>query len=122
VTALNTAKRLLIGYVFLREEFPWVQHWTSYAPTGKLARGLEFSTQPFDVPRREVISAAPLFGAPMFRWLAAKSSIQTHFLVFYTRVPEGMTRVDDIKFEGRQFIVEDRAAAKKIVLRASLGF
>jgi hypothetical protein len=121
VTALNTAQRLLIGYVFLREEFPWVQHWTSYPPTGKLARGLEFSTQPFDVPRREVISAAPLFGAPMYRWLPAKSSIQARFLVFYTRVPEGMTRVDDIKFEGRQLIVEDRAAAKKIVLRASLG-
>jgi hypothetical protein len=36
-------------------------------------------------------------------------------------VPEGMTRVDDIKFEGQQLIVEDRAAAKKVVLRASLG-
>lgn len=68
-----------------------------------------------------MISAAPLFGAPMYRWLSAKSSIQTHFLVFYTRVPEGMTRVDDVRLEGRQLIVEDRAAAKKIVLGASLG-
>ncbi|MCL5744126.1 MAG: hypothetical protein M1541_09410, partial [Acidobacteria bacterium] len=121
VTALNKTQRLLIGYVFLREEFPWVQHWDSFPATGKLARGMEFSTQPFDVPRREVISTAPLFGAPMYRWLPAKSSIQAHFLVFYTRAPEGMTRVDDIQLEGRRLIVEDRAAGKKIVLPASLG-
>jgi hypothetical protein len=121
VTALNKERRLLIGYVFLREEFPWVQHWDSFPATGKLARGLEFSTQPFDVPRREVLSSAPLFDAPAVRWLPAKSSIQSRFLVFYTRVPEGMTRVDDIKLEHRQLIVEDRAAAKKVVLGASLG-
>ncbi|MCE5307834.1 MAG: aldose 1-epimerase family protein [Acidobacteriales bacterium] len=121
VTALNKAKHLLIGYVFLREEFPWVQHWDSFPATSKLARGLEFSTQPFDVPRREVIGATPLFGAPMYRWLPAKSYIQARFLVFYTRVPEGMTRVDDIKLENRKLTIEDRAADKKIVLRASLG-
>ncbi len=121
VTALNKTQRLLIGYVFLREEFPWVQHWDNFPTTGKLARGMEFSTQPFDVSRREVIGGPALFGAPMYRWLAAKSSIQSRFLVFYTQVPEGMTRIDDVKLEGRQLIIEDRAAGKKITLRASLG-
>lgn len=121
VTALNKAQHLLIGYVFLREEFPWVQHWDNFPATGKLARGMEFSTQPFDVSRREVIGGPALFGAPMYRWLAAKSSIQSRFLVFYTQVPEGMTRVDDVKLEGRQIVIEDRAAGKKITLRASLG-
>ncbi len=56
VTVLNTKSHLLLGYVFRREEFPWIQTWEYYPPSGTLARGLEFSTQPFDVPRRQTVS------------------------------------------------------------------
>ena len=55
VTALHPGKRLLLGYLFKPQEYPWTQNWEYYPPTKKLARGLEFSTQPFDVPRREVV-------------------------------------------------------------------
>ena len=34
VTVLNTAKRYLLGYVFHREEYPWVQNFMSYNTTG----------------------------------------------------------------------------------------
>ena len=56
VTALNPAKHLIVGYLFKREEYPWLQYWGNYPPTGKLSRGLEFSSQPYDVPRREAIT------------------------------------------------------------------
>jgi hypothetical protein len=120
-TALHTGKRLIVGYLFRREEFPWVQYWGDYPPNGKMARGLEFSTQPFDVPRREVIGSTPLFGAPMYRWLPAKSAIETRFLLFYARAPEGMRKVDDVRLENGKLIIEDRAAGKTIALAASLG-
>ncbi len=118
-TALNKSKRLLIGYLFRREEFPWVQHWGRYPASGKMARGLEFSTQPFDVPRREVLSAPPLFGAPMVRWLPAKSAIEARFLIFYVRAPEGMIRVTDVRLEAGQLVIEDCAAGKTLKLAAS---
>ena len=120
-TALNTARGLIVGWVFRREEFPWVQYWGQYPPTGKLARGLEFSTQPFDVPRREAIGAATMFGAPTYRWLPAKSAITARFLVFYTRAPEGMKRVDAITVERGRLLIEDRAAGKQLTLAASLA-
>jgi hypothetical protein len=121
VTALNTATHRLIGYLFRRSDFPWVQHWGYYPPTGKLARGLEFSTQPFDVSRREVLRTTPLFGAPVYRWLPAKSSIETRFLLFYTRVPAQMRKVDSVRLENGRLIIEDRAAHETITLPASLG-
>jgi hypothetical protein len=120
-TALNTAKGLILGYVFRREEFPWVQYWGNYPPTGKFARGLEFSTQPFDVPRREAIGTATMFGAPTYRWLPAKSAIETRFLMFYARTPAGMTRIDDIRLENGVLIIEDRTAGKTLRLAASRG-
>jgi hypothetical protein len=120
VTALQSGKHLLFGYVFRREEYPWVMSWMNYTGNARAARGMEFSTQPFDVPRRETVEANPLFGTPTFRWLPAKSKIQSRFLLFYARAPEGFTRVDDITWAGGVLTIEDRAAGKRIALAVSL--
>ncbi len=120
VTALHPAKRLILGYLFRPEDFPWVQNWENYPPTGKLARGLEFSTQPFDVPRREVVELGSLFGAPVYRWLPAKSKIESRFLMFYARTPASFRQVDDARLEGGRIVVEDRASKQQLTLAASL--
>ncbi|HMF74543.1 MAG TPA: hypothetical protein VK604_02670 [Bryobacteraceae bacterium] len=121
VTALQPKKRLVLGYVFKRAEYPWLQYWGNYPPTLKMARGLEFSTQPFDVSRREVVSAGPMFDTPTYRWLPAKSKIKTRFLLFYAHVPEGFTKVDDVTVENGQIVITDRAANKQVKLTATEG-
>jgi hypothetical protein len=118
-TALNPRKHLLVGYIFKRSEYPWLQYWGNYPPSGKMSRGLEFGTQPFDVPRREAISLASLFGAPTYRWLPAKSTISTHFIVFYAHAPEGMEKVDDVRLDNREIVVKDQSAKKEIRLAAT---
>ena len=76
---------------------PWTQIWDSYPGKGRRSsRGLEFATQPFDVPRREAIQTNALFGTPTYRWLPAKSTIRSSFVMFYTRTPEGFMKVDDV--------------------------
>ena len=119
VTALHLDRRLLIGWVFRREDFPWVQTWLAYPGPGRMARGLEFATQPFDLPRADVLKSGSLFDTPVFRILPAKSKITADFLMFYTTVPEGFQKVDDIRFEGGTLVIEDRGAAKRISLAAS---
>ncbi len=121
VTALNTQKNLLLGYIFRREEFPWLQSWEQYPATNRMARGIEFSTQPFDVPRREVISLNSMFEAPVYRWLPAKGRLDARFLIFYARTPEGMKKIDDVRIENGQIVIEDRKARKQLTLAASLG-
>ncbi|MCM3881070.1 MAG: aldose 1-epimerase family protein [Vicinamibacterales bacterium] len=119
VTALNTERKLLIGWVFRREEFPWVQTWLSYPAENRMVRGLEFATQPFDLPRADVLKAGPLFDTPVFRMLPARSRIAASFLMFYTQVPEGFGKVDDVRLENGTLIIEDRTAARTIRLAAS---
>lgn len=118
-TALNSEKRLLIGWVFRREEFPWVQTWLSNPGPNRMTRGLEFATQPFDLPRAEVLKNGPLFDAPVFRILPAKSTITSSFLMFYTPVPEGFLKVDDVQLTGGRLVIEDRANRKTVTLAAS---
>lgn len=119
VTALHPGKHLIIGYLFRREEYPWLQYWGNYPATGKLSRGLEFATQPFDVPRREAIGMGSMFGAPTYRWLPAKSKIESRFLLFYAPVPEGLRKVDSVRLESGQIVIEDSGAKLQVRLAAS---
>jgi hypothetical protein len=122
VTSLNFRKGLIYGYVFRREDYPWIQYWGNYPAVTQVVRGMEFGTQPYDVPRREAITMGSMFETPSYRWLPAKSKIESHFLLFYARVPEGFRKVDDVRLEDGRIIIEDRAAQKQVTLAASRGF
>jgi hypothetical protein len=119
VTAFNTSRHLLLGYIFRREEYPWTQSWESYPGDGRVARGLEFATQPFDLPRREVIQTNVLLDAPTYRWLPAKSRIGSAFLMFYTRTPDGFRKVDDVVFANGKVTATDATSGVAVVLAAS---
>ena len=120
VTALHPVKHLLLGYLFKPQEYAWTQSWEYYPPNKKLARGLEFSTQPFDVPRREAIQLSSMFGAPVYRWLPARTKIESRFVMFYARTPDGFTKVDDVRLENGKILIEDHKARKQVTLPASL--
>jgi hypothetical protein len=121
ITFLHPARRLLLGYVFRRNEFPWVQNWEYYPADDQLARGLEFSTMPFDVPRREAVDMHSLFDTPTYRWLPAKSTITSQFLLFWTRTPPGFARIADVRLAEGTLTVRDAAGAT-LELSASLGW
>jgi hypothetical protein len=122
VTAFHPDKRAVFGYVFRREEYPWTQMWDSYPGGGRRSsRGMEFAVQPFDLPRRDVIQANSMFDTPTYRWLPALSTIRSSFVMFYTRTPEGFTRVSDVGLENGKLTIADREGKRTIVLNASRG-
>ena len=122
VTALHPKERLLLGYVFKPSEYPWMQLWEHYPPQGVLARGLEFGTQMFGRPRRDVITQNRFFGQLLYRWLPAKSKIETHFLLFWTRTPEGFQGVDEIQIRGGKLRVTDSRSGTTLALGLSQPF
>jgi hypothetical protein len=118
VTALHTEKHLLFGYVFRRDDYPWVMNWMNFTGNNRAARGMEFSSQPFDISHADTVSMSPLFGVPAFRWLPARSAIETHFLLFYASAPEDFTKIDDVTLgEGKLTVVDH--SGKTLVLPAS---
>ena len=119
VTALNPSKGLILGYVFRREDFPWVQSWENYPADMRMARGLEFATQPYDVPRRQTVETHRMFDTPTYRWLPAKSKIESGYLLFYARAPQGFRKVNDVRLEGFKLVIEDHQAKQQITLKAS---
>jgi hypothetical protein len=120
VTALHLNKHLLFGYVFRRQDYPWLMSWMNYTGDNRAARGMEFSTQPFDISHQETVAMSPLFGTPTFRWLPAKAKLQTRFLFFYVKAPEGFTRIDNVLLDGGKLTILDRSGLR-LVLPAMRG-
>jgi hypothetical protein len=122
VTALHPGRQAILGYLFRREDYPWIQIWDSYPGGGRRSyRGMEFAVQPFDLPRRDVIQTNSMFETPTYRWLPAMSKITSSFIMFYARSPEGFSQVDNVVLENGAITIEDRKHDKKIVLKASRG-
>jgi hypothetical protein len=126
IAACNPRLKLLVIYAFRRADFPWVGNWEerynrTQAPWhGKtLCRGLEFSTTPFAIPRRETIDQGPLFGEPTYRWLPAKSKLQVRFLILLFEVPERFRGVRSVSVaRGKIEVIESGVRGRKLSVAA----
>jgi hypothetical protein len=126
IAACNPRLKLLVVYAFRRAEFPWVGNWEerynrTQAPwQGKtFCRGLEFSTTPFAIPRRETIEQGPLFGERTYRWLPAKSKAQVRFLILLLQVPETFRGVASVSVAKKKIdVVESGARGRKLSVAA----
>lgn len=80
--------RLAFGYVWRRDDFPWMGIWEenlsrSQAPwNGRaITRGMEFGASPFPETRREMIERGRMFGTPTFKWIPAASATNIEYWI-----------------------------------------
>lgn len=127
VAACNPRLKLLVVYAFRRADFPWVGNWEerynrTQAPwLGKtFCRGLEFSTTPFAIPRRETIEQGPLFGEATYRWLPAKSKARVRYLITLFEVPETFCGVARVSIAGGRInVIESGSRGRKLAVKAN---
>jgi hypothetical protein len=128
ISACNPRQRLLVVYAFRRDHFPWVGNWEernnrTVAPWGgkTFCRGMEFSTTPFAISRRETIDQGPLFGEKTYRWLPARCSLTVRYLIMLFMTPEHFAGVSRVSIErGRALVTE--AAPGNRQLSIALAF
>lgn len=116
VCALNTEHRLLMGYCFRREDFPWVAVWEENraisAPPWKSrteTRGLEFGTTPIPSTRKDTFRRGSLYDTETFACVPARGSRTVKYLAFLAQVPATARRVADIQFSGKEILVAGQA-------------
>jgi len=114
ISTCNPRQSLLVVYVFQRADFPWVGNWEEHnnrtaAPwKGKtICRGMEFSTTPFAIPRRETVDQGRLFGEQTYRWLPGKSGVTLRYLILLFKVPIDFGGVKQVTLQsGRACVYE----------------
>lgn len=114
VSACNPKLQLMVLYVFRRAEFPWVGNWeernnrTSPPWKGRtFCRGIEFSTTPFAIPRRDTIDQGPLFGERTYRWLPARSVREVRFMILLQKVPTDFSGVHAVTLENEEVCIAE---------------
>lgn len=115
----NPAKSLLLLYVFRRADFPWVGNWeershhTNAPWSGNtFCRGIEFSTTPWAIPKRETVTAGPVFGERTYRWLPAQSLRSVRYLTLLLTIPEDFAGVDRLSLASAAVYVQERGAGR----------
>ncbi len=125
VAALNWRLGLLLGYCFLRSDFPWVAIWEeNVARTGSpwdgktRARGLEFGSTPFPAGKEEAFVRGSLFDTPTFRRIPAKSELRVPYVAFLSKVTAGWRSIRDIQVRPDKIMVMEERG-EQLELQAS---
>jgi hypothetical protein len=84
--AFSPTARLAFGYVWTREDFPWLGIWRENRSRTQVpwngatvACGMEFGASPMPETRREMIDRGRLFDTPTFRWIPAKARVEVTY-------------------------------------------
>jgi hypothetical protein len=103
IAAVNRELGLLVAYCFRREDFPWLAMWEENrgiaAPPWKgrtQTRGLEFSTTPLPLSRRDSFMFGRLFGEPTLTCVAALASKSVRYLMLLARIPRNLEPITDV--------------------------
>jgi hypothetical protein len=89
--AWSPESRVLVGYAWNREDFPWLGIWEenhcrAIPPwNGKtLTRGMEFGVSPMPESRRRMIERGQMFDTPCYRWIPARQTLRVQYRAFVT--------------------------------------
>jgi len=116
IAVCNPRLRLLVLYVFKRNDYPWIGNWEesysrSHTPWNgrELCRGFEFSTTPFPIPRRETIANGELFGESTYVWLPAKGRSTTRYMVAMVEVPDSFIGVEAVELKSGSVLITEKS-------------
>jgi hypothetical protein len=126
VAAVNRKMGLLIGYCFKRSDFPWVAVWEENlgiaAPPWKqrtCARGLEFSTTPLPILRRDAFFSGQLFDEPTLTCVPALGMKTVNYVAFLAKVPNGFDKVRNIELISGQLRIHGEVKDTPVMIDAS---
>jgi len=88
-SAWSPTHRFAFGYVWKRQDFPWLGIWEENysrrsAPWNgvTLTRGMEFGVSPYPENRRAMIQRGSLFGVPGCGWAPARREVSVGYRLF----------------------------------------
>jgi hypothetical protein len=87
ITAYSPIHQTVIGYVWKREDYPWINLWQHWAGNQIRYRGIEFGTAGIHKPFKEIITTAPrVFGESTFSYIDAGETISRRYVSFLFKV------------------------------------
>ena len=108
ITAYTPEYRLLLGYLWRRSDYPWINVWRDYHDGEIRYRGLEFGTSGIHQHFGEILRTGNtrLFDEPVFEYIDAGQVIQKEYLAFLHQVDEPVRGIKSIHLTGGNIIID----------------
>jgi len=126
-TMYNKEHNLLVGYIFSKEENPWIGDWQENQRLQTLPRngktvawGLEVGTTPFGSGISN-IERDPLFDTKTYGTIAANEKKQQSYLIFLMRIDESFKGVKQLKLKEGFILLEENETARQIRIANGFG-
>ena len=118
VTACNTGKGLMIGYIWKLSEYPWYRNWRATKDGKLVARGLEFGTTPLPGSFKDILAKGKIFDRPVYEYLDSMESIVKTYTAFLSKIPSNYKGVEDISYKNGTIVIKelDSSDARDIVI------
>jgi hypothetical protein len=120
VTAFSPTHRLVIGYVWRRSDYPWLNIWRHVQDGKPLARGLEFGTTGLHQPFPTLVKKGSIFGRPLLDYLDAGESKTRSYVAFLAEAPEDFAGVGAVVTEPR-LSLRERGGTRTVEVPVELG-
>ncbi|MDO9341627.1 MAG: hypothetical protein Q7T72_14030 [Bacteroidales bacterium] len=108
VTACNPEKKLMLGYIWKTEDYPWINFWRSMENGVPMAFGMEFGTTGLHEPFPVVAKKGKIFGRNIYAFIDANEIISKSFTAFLAKIPEDYKGVEKIEITDSLLIIKEK--------------
>ncbi len=124
ITAYSPTHNLLLGYLWKREDYPWIILWQEWFDGSIRYRGIEFGTTGINKPFKQIVSDGDwkVFGENTCEFIDAGEKLSRKYLSFLCEVKPGFQGVDEIYYSDHSVVVKDHASMQNIKLTMKPGF
>ncbi len=126
-TMYNADLNLLVGYIFSKEENPWIGDWHENHRSQVLPRngktvawGLEVGTTPFGSGISS-IEQEPVFDTETYRLIGARERKKQSYLIFITAIDQVFRGVEELELEEGSIIISEKGSGRKMRLANAFG-
>jgi hypothetical protein len=113
VTACNPSEKLMVGYIWKTEDYPWINFWRSMENGIPLAFGMEFGTTGLHEPFPVVARKGKIFGRNIYAFIDADEIISKSFTAFLAEIPEDYNGVEKIEVNDFQFVIKEKSKTSR---------
>jgi hypothetical protein len=119
VTASSPNTGLLLGYLWRKSDYPWVNIWRHTKDGKPFARGLEFGTTGLHRPGHDLIAKGRIFDEALYRYIDADETQTFSYAMFLLEIPEDFYGVSIVTYDnGELTLIENKRVPRQFKLKA----
>ena len=112
-TACNPKEKLMLGYIWKINQYPWINYWRSMNNGTPVAFGMEFGTTGLHEPFPILAKKGKIFDRNIYDFIDADEVKEKSFVGFLSKIPEDYKGVENVQIKESVLIIKEKGMASR---------